>query len=404
MMSYIPTLKATNPDIARHILETDLPLQVNWELFYRMCLHKRRVADLRKKSGLEVYDVIVEGMPNSTSAPLESTEFNASLVLRDAADGPRLKSEVAATDPNIHHQAHRVEWRIPNMKQKTAAHVGVPPGKYCTSPPFAAAGVGSMNMRFWPSGYLNTIQFKDRYRFASTKQVLGWSCIGLLAPEGTALRVQFFIGSHQSPITDIYFDGHSIHSHQVWEPPQKETPEFKDGEELVVGCDIFMNLRFPRFTSASEPRMTTLGNGLLKRCLSSQAPTLHIDPAVGQRLAKAPIEIVSSNRYAMREKRYHPHATNILNSTTHHESFGKDAALDEVRALPAYGDDDSRPATTNRPGRDVLVSTGKSVFSQLELDEKFNEKFGPQLTTKAMSTVHNLGSAGSVWGPHSDVN
>ena len=135
MMSYIPTLKATNPDIARHILETDLPLQVNWELFYRMCLHKRRVADLRKKGGLEVYDVIVEGMPNSTSAALESTEFNASLVLRDAADGPRLKSEVAATDPNIHHQAHRVEWRIPNMKQKTAAHVGVPPGKYCTSPP-----------------------------------------------------------------------------------------------------------------------------------------------------------------------------------------------------------------------------------------------------------------------------
>jgi hypothetical protein len=291
------------------------------------------------------------------------------------------------------------------MKEKCADHTGVPPGHFIGSPPFAAAGVSSIFMRFWPTGYLNSIQKRDKYRFTSKKQILGWACIGLYAPTGTALRVQFYIGDKQSDVIDIYFDDKSTHTCQLWQPPVKETPEFEDGEELVVGCDIFQNLRFKRFTAASEPRLTTLGKGHLTRCLSSAAPTLHIDKGVGRRLAMAPIEIVSTDRYALREKRYHPHASNVLN-TTSAALLRSEAEMKQVRALPSYGEeDDSRPGSRSR-GRDLLVNNGKAVFSQFELDEKFNEKFGPHITTRTMSSVHNLGSTGpgAVWGPHSDVN
>lgn len=336
-LTYLPWMQRTNADLVRHIQAAYIDEYVDWQHFYDLCTYKRKVQDKEKQSILEVYDVIVERLPHENSPDLKA-DFNASLLLRDGVEGPRLKSEIGSgTDGMIHHQAQRVEWRIQNIKYKCFR---AEPGHALGSRVFSAVGVPKMSMRFWPAGYLTSLQKRQKYLY-TFRVVSGWACLGLSAPIGTKLRLQFFIGSQQSPITDIYFDEKSVHQTQLWEPPILETPHFADDEELVVGCDIFENLSYERFSKHHEGRLTTLGPGLLTRSLScmSAAPWIYKDEE--KRAKTAYKEMALTGTAWTREKRYHPHATNILTSSsvkidtkTRRKIAAHREILKEVESLP----------------------------------------------------------------------
>jgi hypothetical protein len=337
LLTYLPWMQRTNPDLVRHIQAADVKEEVDWQHFYELCTYKRKIQDKEKQSILEVCDVIVESLPNAETPDLNA-DFTASLLLRDGAEGPRLKSEIGTgTDGMIHHQAQRVEWRIQNIKKKCFR---AEPGKALGSRVFSAAGVPQMSMRFWPAGYLTSIQKRQKYMY-TFKVVSGWACLGLTAPIGTALRLQFFIGSQQSPVTNIYFDEKSMHMTQLWEPPILETPYFSEDEELVVGCDIFENLSYKRFSKHSEGRLTTLGQGLLTRSLTCLSASPWIEKEEEKRASTAYKEMALTGMGWTREKRYHPHATNILTSSSVHidtktkeKSAARQAILKEVESLP----------------------------------------------------------------------
>jgi hypothetical protein len=174
------------------------------------------------------------------------------------------------------------------------------------------------------------------------KVVSGWACLGLSAPVGTALRLQFFIGSQQSPMTKIYFEEPGMHMNQLWEPSALETPDFGDDDELVVGCNIFENMTSSkRFSKHTECRRTTLGEGLLTRSLSCMSPSPWIDAEEKKRNSSAYKETALTGMGWTREKRYFPHAANILTTSsvyidtkTKERSKARQAMLKEVRSLP----------------------------------------------------------------------
>jgi len=204
-----------------------------------------------------------------------------------------------------------------------------------------------MSLRFWPAGYLNSIQTRHKYRY-TFNVVSGWACIGLSAPVGTSLRLQFFIGQQQSPMTNIYFEEPGMHMSQLWEPSMKDQPNFGDDEELLVGCVIFENMSLnKRFSKHTECRMTTVGEGLLTRSLSCMSPSPWIDRKEERRSLSAYKEMALTGAGWTREKRYYPHAANILtcqstlvarsvdsDTKTKAKSKARRAILKEVESLP----------------------------------------------------------------------
>jgi len=58
-------------------------------------------------------------------------------------------------------------------------------------------------------------------------------------PQGTCLRLRFFVGDTQSNIRDCYW-GEGALVNQIWMPDSTDPPKVKD---LVVGVEVLRNLR-----------------------------------------------------------------------------------------------------------------------------------------------------------------
>lgn len=209
--------------------------------------------------------------------------------------------------------------------------------------------MSQLKLRFFPAGYLTSIQFRQKYMYAF-RVVAGWSCMGIYAPNGTALRVQFFIGSQQSPVTDIYFDDKSMHPAQLWEPPVLDAPNFGPDDELVVGVDIFENLRYPRYRKASDARLTRVGEGLITRSLSDLSPSPWFDPEERKRALQGQEEMSLTGKTWNHGKRYHPGATNVLTTSSERvtqmdraRKAAYAAVIHSVETLPELPDEPKTP-------------------------------------------------------------
>lgn len=313
LLQQLPWLRQVLPQVAKHLqalrhrpCSRPEDATVDWPTFRRLCTFKRQRQDLHKQSILEVYDVVVEECPSTRCRG----SFPTALLLRDPQAGPRLKCEPLNPCCSIHHQAHRAEWRIRGMSEKVRC---TPPGEFIGSRVFAAGGVAQLFLRFWPSGYLSSIQKRQKYRY-TCKLVSGWCCLGLYAPIGTALKVRLFIGGYASEAKDIYFEDKAMHPEQLWEPPQLER-SFAPGEELVVGVDVLENLRDRRRMRPREGRRTALGaSSTLSRSLSDLAPSAWLSEADERQAAACHEGAALTGLAYSRAKRLYPLRTNLAST------------------------------------------------------------------------------------------
>jgi len=143
--------------------------------------------------------------------------------------------------------SHRVEWRIQNLdadrklQQVKVSGMEVPAGKSMASPPFAAAGVRGI-LRFWPNGYFNSSQRRERGEMdLGGLNADAWCALGVFVPRGTRWRLRFFVGDKASPWRETYWnDGVTVT--QLWTPAEADPPPNLE-QGIVVGVEISHNLR-----------------------------------------------------------------------------------------------------------------------------------------------------------------
>jgi len=139
----------------------------------------------------------------------------------------------------------RVEWTVRNLSvdykcmNVTCNGVTLQQGKYISSPTFTIAGVEG-SLRFWPNGFFNYAQKRERDECTlGGLLVHSWCAIGLFMPHGMKLRLRFFVGDAQSNICECYWDGGAL-ARQIWTPDAREPPCLKD---FVVGVEVLRDLR-----------------------------------------------------------------------------------------------------------------------------------------------------------------
>merc|ERR1712181_136960 len=112
----------------------------------------------------------------------------------------------------------------------------------------------SGSFRFWPAGYWNVVQRRQRAKTEIAEAALcdstiqapslgSWCALGGCFPRGTHLFVRFSVGEERSPgQREVFWDG-GTGACQVWGPTTKEPPPgaISDGC-LVVSLEIFRNV------------------------------------------------------------------------------------------------------------------------------------------------------------------
>lgn len=143
---------------------------------------------------------------------------------------------------------HRVEWRLENLvynrerQYVSVAGMEISPGRYMSSSPFRAGGISGI-FRFWPNGFFNTSQRRERGEGDLGGLVAdSWCAIGLFTETRSAsLQLRFFVGDRSSSFRNAYFDtGCSVN--QIWTPSASEPPEGIE-QGLTVGVEILDNTR-----------------------------------------------------------------------------------------------------------------------------------------------------------------
>mmetsp|Transcript_21081 Transcript_21081/g.60961 ORF Transcript_21081/g.60961 Transcript_21081/m.60961 type:complete len:380 (-) Transcript_21081:46-1185(-) len=249
----LPEIHKKFPQLAKCFSSMDYNSDgwLDWEEFLTFCLTDKRMHAMMNRARLmTVYGVDAKGGKS----------------FKDIND-PRHMCETSASPPMLPWEtAHVVEWRIEDLivsrKGAPCMYGGIPirPGKSIVSPPFRAAGVCG-SLRFWPAGYYSDPQRRSKACLAPGAEDFAaatfdggirplrapshdaWGCLGVSdLPNGTRLKLRFFIGSKKSEVRDCAWR-EGVHASQLWSPPDKEPPpEINVGETLVVGIEILRNI------------------------------------------------------------------------------------------------------------------------------------------------------------------
>mmetsp|Transcript_53590 Transcript_53590/g.121890 ORF Transcript_53590/g.121890 Transcript_53590/m.121890 type:complete len:391 (-) Transcript_53590:103-1275(-) len=233
----MPWVNRNYPFIARHMrtIDEDQTGTLDWDEWVQFCKSDRVQNELKRANIMTTHDICVEAKKDTRGRTHPTHKL-----FKNMSD-PILKCEVAGTCSDIHHQGHRVEWRVDNIKRLIET---MPPGKFVTSPVFAVAGISGMHMKFWPVRKDTIARHHAKKRLA-VRFPDGWSEIALFAPPGTHFWFRFFIGQYWSPHRECYWSDACIES-QRWEPPRAKPPEFLESDSLVIGVEINQNLRSKR--------------------------------------------------------------------------------------------------------------------------------------------------------------
>lgn len=179
-------------------------------------------------------------------------------------------------------EGQKAQWGISNLAEDkklyrvTYRGMVLDKGSYISSPGFHVMGCEGF-LRFWPNGYFNNARKRTLEREGNTDlaglHVTSWCAVGLYMPQGTHLRLRFFVGSERSKVRDCYWDGDSA-CQQLWMPDSTEPGALNN---LVVGVEVLRNLRPVQPTSRRPHGAARLPCGTPRAA--------HATPAALQRLS-----------------------------------------------------------------------------------------------------------------------
>lgn len=146
-------------------------------------------------------------------------------------------------------EGHRVEWHIGGLQldkkllEVRYKGIMVPKGRYLDSPRFQVMGEDGF-LRFWLNGYFTTNLRKNLVRdkdlFSGGLSLDAWCAVGLYMPQGTHLRLRFFIGNEKSDIRECYWHAGNKEQ-QIWMPESGEPPDLEAG--VTMGVEVLANYR-----------------------------------------------------------------------------------------------------------------------------------------------------------------
>lgn len=238
-MDKLPDLARKYPQLALHFRKMDVDANGNLEYdeFVNFCLSAETNEATRR---LNIVTVTGEEREVSHVEPDAVTK-----TFKNPSD-PMRQCEIGVPPPLLPWESHhKVDWKIEELDadrkllQVKYHGLEIPPGKFIASPPFEAGGVKGY-LRFWPNGYFNNSQKRERGEMdLGGLRAHAWCALGLFCPRGTHLKFRFFVGDQLSNVRECYWmDGTMVN--QLWTPDALEPPKL---DSFSVGVEIIKNFR-----------------------------------------------------------------------------------------------------------------------------------------------------------------